>query len=128
MGQAGSFPTPFRKGCFWEKRRRDGRIKRNTKPSGSRPFQNLGVLSLPPRCPAEQLAHRRCPISVCFVREGLPCGNVRKLTLSSRPLHVTPAPKQPGEAGQSLVSTAVRAGTVFLTYFCCGFRLSKPQF
>lgn len=101
-------PTPFREGAASGKRLegRQENKKRNTKPSGSRPFQNLSVLSVPPMAPRRPRLSEALTSGLFYWRRLL-WDPRRKLPL--RP----PLPRIPVHSG-SHVSTAAGAGDSLL--------------
>ena len=115
--------------CFGEGERKRGREgeKRNTKPSGSRPLQNVSVLPLPRMVPRKVSGTRMCPTTVCSIR-GSPWRSHGKGTLSS--LHrCYPASRGTSRNGgnDSVNSSEVGGPSSYLTRLY-GWHLSRPEF
>ena len=96
--------------CFGEGERKRGREgeKRNTKPSGSRPLQNVSVLPLPRMVPRKVSGTRMCPTTVCSIR-GSPWRSHGKGPSPAFIGVILPL-GEPAETAAMTVSTAVRLG------------------
>lgn len=101
-------------------------ISGNTKPSGSRPFQNLSVLSLPSWCLEKHVAHRRCSLHVCSSREGAPRGHLGNRPSANLVCALFYVPRNQQKQGQSKVPIVVPV--VDSLPNCYGSPLSRPQF